>query len=113
MRHSSKSKFNTKSSENSVFYFSGRSISSRQKRTATQLFENCAADLLLDDFHAPGGHIKKDIGSTAQPTYAQLDKETERAYARSEKALLKPDDFPTSPLIKDVQRPIFSATMYI
>ena len=30
-----------------------------------------------------------------------------------EKALLEPDDFPTSPLIKDVQRPIFSATMYI
>ncbi len=30
-----------------------------------------------------------------------------------EKALLEPDDFPTSPLIKDVQRPIFSATIYI
>ena len=30
-----------------------------------------------------------------------------------EKALLEPDDFPTSPLIKDVQRPIFAATMYI
>ena len=25
-----------------------------KKRTATQLFENCVAELLLDDFHAVG-----------------------------------------------------------
>ena len=25
-----------------------------KKRTATQFFENCVADLLLDDFHAVG-----------------------------------------------------------
>ena len=70
MRHSSKSQFYQKRLENSVFYFSDRSISSGQKKNGHTAFENCAADLLLDDFHAVGGHIKNDIGSTAQPTYA-------------------------------------------
>ena len=41
-----------------LFYFSGRSISSGQKKNGHTVFENCVADLLLDDFHAVGGHIK-------------------------------------------------------
>ena len=54
MRHSSKSQFYQKRLENSVFYFSDRSISSGQKKNGHTAFENCAADLLLDDFHAVG-----------------------------------------------------------